>query len=73
MAAAFGVTPVFLDHDLSTFIPEKKLNCVIDRVNGIIETNRPDEKNRQYQEVVKQGDVLLNKLQKYQAAISSLK
>ncbi|EEB08969.1 19S proteasome regulatory subunit Rpn7 [Schizosaccharomyces japonicus yFS275] len=69
MANAFGVSVDFIDRDLASFIPDKKLNCVIDRVNGNVETNRPDEKNRQYQEIVKQGDVLLNKLQKYQATV----
>lgn len=55
--------------DLSKFIPSKKLNCTIDRVNGVIETNRPDDKNRQYNEVVKQGDQLLTKLQKFGQAV----
>ena len=55
MADAFGVSVAFLDTDLSRFIPNKKLNCIIDRVNGIIVTNRPDNKNAQYQELVKQA------------------
>lgn len=54
---------------MSRFIPSKKLNCVIDRVNGTVETNRPDNKNAQYQKLVKEGDLLLNKLQKYQAVV----
>ncbi|ONH65088.1 hypothetical protein BON22_5009 [Cyberlindnera fabianii] len=37
MAEAFGVSVEFLDADLCRFIPNKKLNCVIDRVNGIVE------------------------------------
>lgn len=69
MAQSFGVSIEFLDEDLSRFIPRKKLNCVIDRVNGLIITNRPDTKNAQYQLVVKQGDALLTKLQKYSAAV----
>lgn len=69
MADAFGVSVEFLDNDLCKFIPNKKLNCVIDRVNGIIETNRPDNKNAQYQLLIKQGDSLLTKLQKYGAAV----
>ncbi|VVT53991.1 uncharacterized protein SAPINGB_P003852 [Magnusiomyces paraingens] len=69
MADAFGISVSFLDNDLAKFIPSKKLNCVIDRVNGIIVTNRPDNKNAQYQEFVKQGDALLTKLQKYGAAV----
>lgn len=69
MADAFGVSIDFLDNDLCKFISNKKLNCVIDRVNGIIETNRPDNKNAQYQLLIKQGDTLLTKLQKYGAAV----
>lgn len=69
MASAFGVSVEFLDNDLGNFIPDKKLNCVIDRVNGIVETNRPDNKNAQYQLLIKQGDSLLTKLQKYGAAV----
>ncbi|KAG4304301.1 hypothetical protein PORY_002276 [Pneumocystis oryctolagi] len=69
MASAFGVSIEFIDKDLSRFIANKQLNCIIDRVNGIIETNRPDSKNAQYQLLIKQGDHLLNKLQKFQARI----
>ena len=69
MAEAFGVTSEWLDKDLSQFIPNKQLNCVINRVDGIVETNRPDSKNAQYQNLIKSGDLLLNKLQRYQAAI----
>ncbi|QLQ78810.1 hypothetical protein HG537_0B01580 [Torulaspora globosa] len=69
MAGAFGVSVEFLDNDLGKFIPNKQLNCVIDRVNGIVETNRPDNKNAQYHLLIKQGDGLLTKLQKYGAAV----
>lgn len=69
MAGAFGVSVEFLDKDLGKFVPNKQLNCVIDRVNGIVETNRPDNKNVQYHFLIKQGDSLLTKLQKYGAAV----
>lgn len=69
MANSFNVSVEFLDNDLSKFIPNKKLNCIIDRVNGIVETNRPDNKNSQYQLLIKNGDSLLTKLQKYSAAV----
>lgn len=69
MAENFSISPDFLDRDLCKFIPNKKLNCVIDKVNGIIETNRPDNKNNQYHLLIKQGDSLLTKLQKYGAAV----
>ncbi|CAN3486641.1 26S proteasome regulatory subunit Rpn7p [Diutina catenulata] len=69
MAQNFNVSEQFLDADLVRFIPNKKLNCTIDKVNGIIETNRPDSKNNQYFQLIKQGDGLLTKLQKYGAAV----
>lgn len=69
MANAFGVSVDWLDKDLSRFIPSKGLNCTIDKVNGVIETTRPDNKNKQYQDVVKQGDALLTKLQRYGQAV----
>ena len=69
MANNFNISEEFLDQDLCKFIPTKKLNCTIDKVNGIIETNRPDNKNNQYHLLIKQGDTLLTKLQKYGAAV----
>ena len=38
-------------------------------MQGIIETNRPDDKNKQYNNVLKQGDALITKLQKYGQAV----
>ncbi|KAI8088012.1 26S proteasome subunit RPN7-domain-containing protein [Gilbertella persicaria] len=69
MAQAFGVSEAYIDQDLYKFIAASRLNCVIDKVNGIIETNRPDAKNAQYQAVIKQGDVLLNRVQKLSRVI----
>lgn len=53
------------NRDLSNFIATDRVPCTIDRVNEVIETNRPDDKNKQYNDVVKQGDQLITKLQKY--------
>ncbi|KAJ1531194.1 26S proteasome non-ATPase regulatory subunit 6, partial [Cladochytrium tenue] len=64
MAAAFGVTEDFLDGDLSKLIAAGRLNAVIDKVGGVVETNRPDRKNAQYQSTIKQGDLLLTRIQK---------
>ncbi|KAI1177028.1 26S proteasome subunit RPN7-domain-containing protein [Nemania sp. FL0916] len=71
MANDFGVTVDFLDRDLARFIAGGRIPCTIDRVTGkgVIETNRPDDKNKQYQDVVKQGDQLITKLQKYGQAV----
>ncbi|OQE26693.1 hypothetical protein PENSTE_c005G00146 [Penicillium steckii] len=69
MASDFGVTVDYLDRDLAKFISSNRIACTIDRVNGIIETNRPDDKNKQYSDVVKHGDALITKLQKYGQAV----
>ncbi|KAF2837409.1 PCI-domain-containing protein [Patellaria atrata CBS 101060] len=69
MAKDFGVSVDFLDKDLSKFIAADRVPCTIDRVKGIIETNRPDDKNKQYNDVLKQGDQLITKLQKYGQAV----
>lgn len=69
MARNFNVSEEFLDEDLCHFIPNNKINCTIDKVNGIIETNRPDNKNSQYHLLIKLGDALLTKLQKYGVAV----
>ncbi|CAG8576082.1 10726_t:CDS:2 [Rhizophagus irregularis] len=69
MANSFGVSEGFIDNDVSKFIAAGRLNCVIDKVNGIVETNRPDAKNAQYQQSIKQGDILLNRVQKLSRVI----
>lgn len=69
MAHAFGVSIDFLDRDLAKFISGGRISCTIDRVQGVIETTRPDDKNKQYADVVKQGDALITKLQKYGQAV----
>ena len=70
MAKAFGVTVQFVDQELSRFIACGRLHCKIDSVNGIVETNRPDNKNYQYQACIKQGDILLNRIQKLSRVIN---
>jgi 26S proteasome regulatory subunit N7 len=37
------------------------LTCSIDRVNGTVETHRPDAKNARYAAVIKQGDAVLTR------------
>ncbi len=70
MAQAFGCSENFLDKELSRFIASGRLNCKIDKVRGIIETTRPDSKNFLYQEVIKKGDLLLNRVQKLSRVIN---
>jgi 26S proteasome regulatory subunit N7 len=64
MAQQFGIETSLLDRELSRFIASGRLNAKIDKVGDIIETCRPDKKNRQYQDVIKKGDALLNQIQK---------
>ncbi|XP_055881581.1 26S proteasome non-ATPase regulatory subunit 6-like [Biomphalaria glabrata] len=70
MAKSFGVTVAFIDQELARFIAAGRLHCKIDKVGGIVETNRPDSKNWQYQNCIKQGDILLNRVQKLSRVIN---
>ena len=70
MADAFGVTEDYMDMELSKFIADGRLHCKIDKVRGIVITNRPDSKNAQYQSTIKQGDILLNRVQKLSRVIN---
>eukprot|EP00949_MAST-11_sp_MAST-11-sp1_P003390 g3390.t1 len=70
MAAAFGVSVTFVDRELFRFISNGRLAARIDKTADIVETNRPDEKNAQYQAVIKHGDALLNRIQKLARVIN---
>lgn len=61
--------PSMLFRELSRFIAAGKLHCKIDKVAGVLETNRPDAKNALYQATIKQGDFLLNRIQKLSRVI----
>jgi len=64
MAMTFGVSAKYLDTQLSRFIAAGRLSAKIDKVGGIVETTRPDVKNGQYRDMIQQGDMLLNRIQK---------
>ncbi|XP_068156869.1 26S proteasome non-ATPase regulatory subunit 6 [Drosophila tropicalis] len=70
MAESFGVTVDYIDQELARFIAAGRLHAKVDRVGGIVETNRPDNKNWQYQATIKQGDLLLNRIQKLSRVIN---
>ncbi|PFH32948.1 putative 26s proteasome regulatory complex subunit [Besnoitia besnoiti] len=70
MASAFGVSPSFIEAEVGSFISSGKLSCRIDRVNGVVESNRPDERSRSYLRILKQGDNLLNRIQKLSRVIA---
>ncbi|CCL98764.1 uncharacterized protein FIBRA_00769 [Fibroporia radiculosa] len=64
LARSFGVSVDFVDNELSRFIASGRLHCTIDKVNGVVETTRPPLKNQQYETVIRQGDALLNSVQR---------
>lgn len=64
MANAFGVSTGFIDAELSRFIASGRLPAVIDRVQGVVETRRPDLLSGSYSKLLKDGDLLLNSLQR---------
>ena len=70
MALTFGVSATYLDQELSSFISLGRLSCSIDKVNGVVASTRPDTKNAQYQAAIKQGDLLLNRVQKLSRVIN---
>lgn len=69
MAENFGVGAEFLDKELSHFISIGKIKCKIDKVAGVIESNIPDKKVELYNQMLKKGDFLLDRIQKLGRAL----
>merc|ERR1711972_52874 len=69
MATEFGVSSAFIDNELSSFISSGKLTCKIDKVGGVVESNEADNRSQVYVQIIKQGDLLLNRMQKLSGAI----
>ncbi|KAK5135777.1 hypothetical protein LTR08_004603 [Meristemomyces frigidus] len=71
MAKSFGVGVEWLDRDLAVFIAGGRLAVRVDRVGGVVEMvgggsgGGGGGRDGQYNEVIKQGDQLITKLQKY--------
>lgn len=65
MSEAFGVSVNFLDNELSHFIASQRIAAKIDKAGGVIEAGgfKDTSYNSNYQEVMKQGDLLLNRVQ----------
>lgn len=70
MAETFGVTAPYIEEDVAKFITTGRLNCKIDKVAGIVVTNRTNERGAQFLEVVRKGDILLNRVQKLSRVIN---
>ena len=69
MARAFGVSPDFIDKELSNFIYAGRISCKIDKVSGVIESQRQNRKADLFGQSVKKGDLLLNRIQKLARAL----
>ncbi len=70
MAAAFGVSVEFIDGELARFISCGRLNAKVDKVDNVVHTTRADLKSKKYQEIIKSGDVLLNRIQQLARVVS---
>jgi len=70
MANSFGVSCDYVDKEIARFVAAGRLHCQVDRVGGIVETTRPDSNNYHYQNTIKQGDMLLNRIQKLSRVIN---
>jgi 26S proteasome regulatory subunit N7 len=64
MANNFGVSPEFIDKELSELIASRKLNCKIDKLRGIVESQKADSRISRYDTIIKKGDLLIEKMHK---------
>ncbi|EOB15483.1 26S proteasome regulatory subunit rpn7 [Nosema bombycis CQ1] len=62
MAQLFGIEEGFLEEDLSTFIVEGRLNCKIDKINGIVLVE--EIKDNSLQEIINKGENLVRMIKK---------
>lgn len=69
MAKHFRISVDYLDMTLYRFIASGQLRCSIDAVRGIVTMMRPDSVNKLYKNVIRDGDILLNRLQNLSSAI----
>lgn len=62
MSRSFGVSKAFIDRDLSRFIASGRIACTIDKVSGVITTDKLSSQNKTaiYEQFLKQGDLLLS-------------
>jgi 26S proteasome regulatory subunit N7 len=58
------ILSVMREVQVSNLIVAGRLNAKVDKVGSIIETSLMDPKNTNYQALMKQGDLLLNRIQK---------
>jgi 26S proteasome regulatory subunit N7 len=64
MSSAFKIPVAVLDQMLCTLISNERVACKIDRVSGSVTTYRGNATNFEYHRIVKNGDLLINRIQK---------
>lgn len=69
MAEAFGVSQIFLDKELSEFISARRLHCKIDKVRNLIEYEKIDHRTTDYKRAIREGEVILNRIQRLSRVI----
>ncbi|KAI6215812.1 hypothetical protein M3Y94_00428800 [Aphelenchoides besseyi] len=71
MAKDFGVSKSFIDRELHRLVASGSLSCRIDAVNGTIEMSHHDNKDSLYKTLIRDGDILLNRIQKLARVINA--
>ena len=64
MAKVFGVSPRFIDNELSNFISQGRISAKIDKVSGVIECSQDKPTVDLYHDVLRDSDLLINKIHK---------
>ncbi|KAJ8940860.1 hypothetical protein NQ318_008231 [Aromia moschata] len=70
MADQFGVTSDYIENDISNLIANGRLNYKIDKVSETVINVPDDPKTEVFKSVLKQGDLLLNRVHKLSRVIN---
>lgn len=63
MSQIFGINEVLLDKELSYFISSNRIQCRIDKVNGVIQTTNKNSKKQEFVTILEKADRLLTQIQ----------
>uniref|UniRef100_A0AC35UB81 26S proteasome non-ATPase regulatory subunit 6 n=1 Tax=Rhabditophanes sp. KR3021 TaxID=114890 RepID=A0AC35UB81_9BILA len=69
MAASFGIPKLILDAELHEMAAAGLLNCRIDSVEGNVIMHIANKKTTLFKQLVKEGDVVINRMQKLSSVI----
>lgn len=64
MANDFNLSVDFLDKQLSELIANGKIRAQIDKVNGVVDSSKGDERIEVYNEIIRKGDHLIERMHK---------